>query len=560
MLFLFPLTHCDKPQIGFVFKYEQNLLRQIKSQAFIKYSITNRCYYIPYQSDQYANLKALGIPLTVCASRPNLSLELQNDINEKQIYTINKVINESTNKLVVTITYNNGRLWITMPYNTADIQIVKSLSGAYWNKNHLQWSIYANIENLDHLQAYFNCLSVKDYHRIYNLIRMTTEPKIVEIYSTPEYGRDKVCIKLKGYGIDTNYISQMPSALYDVDMKRWLVPHQALVLSKLQCHYTSLGAKIIDRTLQNEHHHYKKEYTNLEKQNFLMAKYPEAFHELLKLYINSMIRTNRKWSTIYTYTPEFFKFTKEIGVQNVCIATSSQINAYLSQLALKQKYHSVVHTAINAIKYYYQKVIFCQDVKLEQIVRPKGEFHLPTILSTHEINRVLESLANIKHISIQYIFYGCGLRLNELLSLKVDDVWWDRNQLIVRNGKGNKDRVVNLGQTLKQLLKVYFDQYQPQYWLFEGQDRIHQYSARSVQKVVKNAVQKAGIIKNVSPHTLRHCFATHLLDNGVQLPYIQALLGHSNIKTTMIYTHVTTQSVANVLSPLDGLNLTFKKP
>lgn len=124
----------------------------------------------------------------------------------------------------------------------------------------------------------------------------------------------------------------------------------------------------------------------------------------------------------------------------------------------------------------------------------------------------------------------------------------------------NNDRVVNLGHTLKQLLKVYFDQYQPQYWLFEGQDRIHQYSSRSVQKVVKNAVQKAGITKKISPHTLRHCFATHLLDNGVQLPYIQALLGHKDIKTTMIYTHVTTSSTANVASPLDSLNLTLGKP
>lgn len=117
-----------------------------------------------------------------------------------------------------------------------------------------------------------------------------------------------------------------------------------------------------------------------------------------------------------------------------------------------------------------------------------------------------------------------------------------------------------LSQTLKQLLRKYFDEYMPQLWLFEGQDRRTQYSSRSVQNVVKNALKKAGITKKVSPHTLRHCFATHLMDTGVQLPYIQALLGHASIKTTMIYTHVTTQSVANVQSPLDSLNLSVKKP
>lgn len=560
MLQLFPLTHNDRPQIGFVFPYDPKLSATIKSQSFIKYSRTHKCYYTPYTPEAFARLKSLGIPFEV---RPSGDQATDNKRHETMVNESDGDKTQYLNQSACTeisVTLQNLRLWIKMPYNTADIQMIKSLSGAYWNKKYLQWSVHANIQNLDKLQSHFNHWSVNEYNRIYEIIRMTTEPKIVEMYSTPEYGRDKVCIKLKGYGTDTNYISQLPDAQYDVDMKRWLVPNQALVLSRLQCHYTSSGAKIIDRTLQKGHHHYKKEYTNHEKQNCLIAKYPEAFHELLTLYINSMIRTNRKWSTINTYTPEFFKFAKEIGVQNVCKATSSQINTYLSQMALKQKHHSVLHTAINAIKYYYQKVIFCQNIKLDQIVRPKGEFHLPTILSTHEINRVLESLANIKHITIQYIFYGCGLRLNELLSLKVDDVWWDRSQLIVHNGKGNKDRVVNLGQTLKQLLKVYFDQYQPQYWLFEGQDRIHQYSARSVQKVVKNAVQKAGITKSVSPHTLRHCFATHLLDNGVQLPYIQTLLGHTNIKTTMIYTHVTTQSVANVLSPLDGLHLSFKKP
>ncbi|MBK7806005.1 MAG: tyrosine-type recombinase/integrase [Saprospiraceae bacterium] len=102
--------------------------------------------------------------------------------------------------------------------------------------------------------------------------------------------------------------------------------------------------------------------------------------------------------------------------------------------------------------------------------------------------------------------------------------------------------------------------YMPQMWLFEGQDRLTQYSSRSVQNVVKNALKKAGITKRVTPHTLRHCFATHLMDNGVQLPYIQALLGHKDIKTTMIYTHVTNGSITNVASPLDSLRLSIKKP
>ena len=186
---------------------------------------------------------------------------------------------------------------------------------------------------------------------------------------------------------------------------------------------------------------------------------------------------------------------------------------------------STIHTAINAIKYYHQKVIYRQQIKIDQIVRPKKGFHLPVILSTQEVNKMIESISNTKHIVILFILYGAGLRLSELIHLTVNDIWWDRNQIIIKGGKGNKDRTVMLSQTLKELLKKYFDAYMPQKWLFEGQDRQTQYSKRSVQNIIQSALKKAGISKKVSPHTLRHCFATHLLDNGLQLPYIQALLG-----------------------------------
>jgi site-specific recombinase XerD len=446
-----------------------------------------------------------------------------------------------------------------MPYNTDDIAMIKTLSGAYWNKNHKQWSVAGNVDNLIQLQAHFNYWSPEDCNRIYELIRTTSEPKLIELYNTPEHRNAKVCVKLKGYGIDTQYIAQIHDAEYEPVFKRWLIPNQDQIISAVKSHYMATGAKIIHRLYQKNVQYQKKEYSHQDKQNCLIAKYPVEQHGLLRLYTDAMIRTNRKWSTIYTYTSEFAKFAKALGAHKLSHASESDINQYLSQLARNQKTFSIVHTAINAIKYYYQKVIFRQDLKIEQIKRPKREFHLPFILSTKEINSILQSLSNTKHICILYVLYGCGVRLNELLSLELDDVWWDRNQLFIRNGKGHKDRVVNLSQTLKSLLKVYFDEYQPQRWLFEGQDRMTQYSASSVQSVVRSAVAKAGITKKVSPHILRHCFATHLLDEGVQLPFIQTLLGHKDIKTTMIYTHVTTQNVANVTSPLDRLKVSENK-
>jgi len=148
-----------------------------------------------------------------------------------------------------------------------------------------------------------------------------------------------------------------------------------------------------------------------------------------------------------------------------------------------------------------------------------------------------------------------GLRLGELLALELKDIHWEKNQFMIRGAKGKKDRSVMLSQTLKEVLRHYFDQYQPRVRLFEGQDGSSPYSARSVQQTMLRAANKAGIQKRVSPHVLRHCIATHLLDHGTDVRYIQELLGHKDIRTTLIYTHVTTRSLSAMSSPLDQLPL-----
>ena len=150
------------------------------------------------------------------------------------------------------------------------------------------------------------------------------------------------------------------------------------------------------------------------------------------------------------------------------------------------------------------------------------------------------------------------MRLSEILNLKVNDIYFDRNQIFIRAGKGKKDRVVMLSSVLKQILVLYTDKYKPIYWLFESWDRKKQYSDSSVRNVVKSAASRAKVNKRVTPHTLRHCFATHLLDGGTSIKYIQELLGHKDIKTTLIYTHVTTDNMTNIKSPLDNLDLDLK--
>jgi len=558
MITLSPFIHRGEKKIRIDFERESGVYAAIRKMSEVKYTKTHGCWYIDYTNEAYTALKSSGIPQRICTEgnqvNPDVTKQVSSYSSSCSNYE-NSAIREKNLSLSANhldISYNNQRFWIKMRYQTDDVALVKSLSGAYWNKNQKLWSVGGNAENLCKLQTYFNYWSPDTYTHIYGLIMTTADPKLIEIYSTPEF-KDKICVKLKGYNNDTHFITQIPDAEYDPEYKRWLLPNTELLISSIQSHYTNTGVKVINRLCQKGEQYKKTDYSNQEKQSYLVAKYPEIFSTLLQQYTDAMIRRNNSWSTIYTYVPEIVKFAEALGHKDIAKADEATINQYLSQLSGKKIAVSTIHTAINAIKYYYQKVIFRQDLKIDQLARPKKGFHLPTILSAQETNGLLESISNTKHIVLLYVLYGSGLRLNESLSVRVEDMWWDRNQLIVRGGKGNKDRIVMLSQTLKQLLRKYFDEYMPQQWLFEGQDRMTQYSERSVQKVVKNAVNKAGITKKVSPHTLRHCFATHLLDSGVQLPYIQALLGHKDVKTTMIYTHVTTQSLAHVMSPLDRL-------
>lgn len=188
------------------------------------------------------------------------------------------------------------------------------------------------------------------------------------------------------------------------------------------------------------------------------------------------------------------------------------------------------------------------------IDRPNKEKTLPSVLSTQEVIDILKQTENIKHKAILMTIYSAGLRISESINLKFKDIDSDRMQIRVEQGKGKVDRYSLLSVRTLMILREYYKQYRPTVWLFEGVKKGEQYSTRSIQQVFQDAVHKAGITKDVSVHTLRHSFATHLLENGTDLRYIQSLLGHANSKTTEIYTHITTKGFDQIKSPMDTLD------
>ncbi len=164
----------------------------------------------------------------------------------------------------------------------------------------------------------------------------------------------------------------------------------------------------------------------------------------------------------------------------------------------------------------------------------------------------MDTTENLKHKAILTTIYSCGLKLSEVLELRMADIKTHENMILIRSAKGKKDRMVMLSPLLLDLLRTYYKTYQPQNYLFEGIAG-EKYSERSIQQIFKNALQKAGIISPASAHTLRHSYATHLLENGTDIRIIKELMGHNNIKTTEIYTHITSMSKNTVISPLDFL-------
>lgn len=233
--------------------------------------------------------------------------------------------------------------------------------------------------------------------------------------------------------------------------------------------------------------------------------------------------------------------------------TNNEIKRYILYLIDGCNHsHSYVNQAISAINFYYRNV-YRNDEALQFVSRPKKIKKLPSVLNQSEVMRILNTVTNEKHKAILYLVYSSGLRVGEVVRLKIKDIDSERMLIHVRQGKGRKDRYTLLSNVALNHLRVYVKKYNPTIWLFPSWNNESHLNERSVQKIFEKAKNKAGILKSVSVHSLRHSFATHLLEAGTDLRYIQELLGHSSSKTTEIYTHVSEKNIRRIQSPLDRL-------
>jgi len=540
----------DRIKLEMPFNLEINkLIRQIPDARWSK---TMKSWHIPFTPSAYHLLLKL-IPEIEIQTKP-----FSSEAQEKKSSTlpqpstkseINRPDTNRNNSITkdVSIEVTGRRIFIRMPPNNTDIQFIRSFHYSYWDDKAFVWIVPHYNNSLDLLKDYFSSrlISIKMFEQ-FETQTSTKEKRTINDNSVllikMTTGRIRIIF---GYNpILSNSIKKIPYSNWDARNKWWSVPFSDKILDKLK-------NIAISQNLQVQYE--EEKHDSIKKARITPFDIPN-YRPCPDSYTLKMKELRYGDHTIQTYCSLFEEFINFYYRYDIDKIDESMIIAFLRYLVIERKVStSYQNQSINAIKFYYERVLGGQR-KVYLVDRPRSEKSLPVVLNEEEVCAIISATTNLKHKTILMTIYSAGLRISEAIHLKIEDIDSSRMQIRVVQSKGKKDRYTLLSVKTLEILRQYFQVYKPKVWLFEGQ-KGEQYSDRSIQSILKLAVSKTNIKKRVTVHTLRHSFATHLLENGTDLRYIQTLLGHESSKTTEIYTHVTTKGFEQIKSPLDRLNI-----
>ena len=363
--------------------------------------------------------------------------------------------------------------------------------------------------------------------------------------------KEKIFINFKYDSATIELVKKIADAKWSQTNKCWFISYYTKALQLIK---NTFEAKGITIKLLNK-------YEDVIKPNQVKIKKPsDALPDLNNVQkekinqFNYWLKSKRySGSTIGTYIDSIQTFLRYYSTKNLSEITNEDLIIFNNEYILANHYSaSYQNQIVNAVKLFFRN-IENKQLQPELIHRPKTQKLLPNVLSKEEIKLILNAHSNIKHKAMLSLIYSCGLRCGEMLRLKPEHIDSKRNILIIKQSKGSKDRITPLSNKIILMLRDYYHLHKPKEWLFEGQKQGEPYDERSLQNVLKQAIVKCQIKKPVSLHWLRHSYATHLLENGTDLRYIQEILGHSSSKTTEIYTHVSTKNIQKIISPFDYL-------
>lgn len=396
-----------------------------------------------------------------------------------------------------------------------------------------------------------NNITIGDATYFKGVLQMHT--KIGSITLVPFCKRKKrlIIIKYNNSIAITKILDQNSNVRWDSDLKLFVIdPKVNMILLFLESAVSHLQVKLHNKLEIKDYRILQIlfEQAYIKGINFKSCPKEHLQHMVLKGYSLNTI------NTYYYFLLRFINTYKQHSLETINEFGPETINSYHQHMLAEKRYSDqTINQSVNAIKLYYTSFLGKQ-IQLDQVIRPKMGRRLPKVWNKEEVQKILNSLTNLKHKALLFLIYGSGLRIGEALNLRIENIDSKRMLINIYNAKGKKDRSTILGVTTLNTLREYYKEYKPKDYLFEGQFG-GKYSAGSAGKILTKAISKTKVPKRGGLHSLRHSFATHLLEAGTDLRYIQVLLGHNSSKTTEIYTHVSNKNLSQIKSPLDDITL-----
>ena len=561
------IFHHDAYRIGVFFEKNFEIIAILKRLG-ATYSGSRKCWYLDYSKASYHALRSHFPDLVVVTESSNASLvtgidnrdlspiasssalQLDSSLSNPE----HKQTQMTSDKLKLQLLPSIGKYWVfKMRFHHEISKQLLKIKGVYWNGNYKTYLVFKHetvkqqVETVLGITSFFGT----DYFDK-NSIAFKGKIKILphtEAVSWMEVYVPKMAVvheKLKRFSM----------ARYSKIKDCYLLPAAPVVMDSLFLQFESSGITIeslLPKNYLDKRNLPNKKQLDLSKtKRSLLDLVPEQAQIYLGKMIDTLLALNYSSSTLRTYCGAFVQFLRYFEYRNPEDINREEIIRFLGSLMERGLSATSGHSMVNGVQFYYQQVLGKTDYSFV-LPRPKKEKKLPAVLTMEECLQIFKVVDNPKHKLLLLIGYGAGLRVSEIVSLKWSDILFEEHKIHVKNAKGKKDRMVMLPYSIVTSLQLYRELYNGKHYVFEGQFAGEPYSTGSVQQVMRNALKLSGLEKKATVHTLRHSFATHLLENGTDIRYIQQFLGHSSIKTTTIYTHLTKTAVDKIQSPLDRM-------
>lgn len=567
MLQIKKISHKGDFQIGLYFGFDEDLKARARSLG-ATWSQTHKCWYLLYNAENYNRIKQKFDEIEILKSENDIlppeparirqeTVHIAEPISELQpdMSVEHKGIGpENAGKIV--FKGSLGKYWILQaPYRKGLTQKLMEIKGVYWNEKNKAFFVFRHVNTKIKVEALLDVgpLFPEDYYDAAKIV--VNSNTIIELDACAD---DKRWMILR--------CPKIPFILEQVkrwEASRYSKANDAYMLNATPSVFENLKEIAVKLNIQiksNLPDGYLRKSKTLNKharqligmREALLKQVPVMMHTYTLAMLDYMYAMNYSANTVRSYVSAFNLFLRIHEYQSPDTLTERQIIRYLAKKVEQGLSASTIDMIINALKFYFRNVLHRDSFELK-LPHPKKGLKLPVVMSLSECAELFRNVDNPKHKLLLLLGYGSGLRRSEVVSLKWEDILFNEHKMIIRQSKGNKDRVVMLPYSVVSYLENYRKLYGTDCWVFPGQYKGEALSTGTMYEVMKKAVEKMGLDKNATVHTLRHSFATHLLENGTDIRYIQQLLGHSSIRTTMVYTHITPSAAKKIISPLDQM-------